>query len=63
MRKEIPKGEADLFWLDRMMNYKLDVTMNDVYLYLEGATKAMYKRLLNNDTTRKALEAYRARRL
>jgi hypothetical protein len=63
MRKEIPKGEADLFWLDRMMNCKLDVTVGDVYLYSEGATKAMYKRLPNDDTTRKALEAYRARRL
>jgi hypothetical protein len=63
MRKEIPKGEANLFWLDRIMNYKLDVTIGDVYLYSEGATKVMYKRLLNDDTTRKALEAYRTRRL
>jgi DNA replication initiation complex subunit (GINS family) len=46
-----------------MMNCKLDVTVGDVYLYSEGATKAMYKRLPNDDTTRKALEAYRARRL
>jgi hypothetical protein len=46
-----------------MMNCKLDVTIGDVYLYSEGATKAMYKRLLNDDTIRKALEAYCARRL
>jgi len=45
------------------MNCKLDVTIGNVYLYSEGATKAIYKRLLNDDTTRKALEAYRARRL
>jgi hypothetical protein len=45
------------------MNYKLDVIISNVYLYLEGATKAIYKRLLNNDTIRKTLEVYYARRL
>jgi hypothetical protein len=45
------------------MNCKLDVTIGNVYLYLEGATKAIYKKLLNDNITRKALEAYCARRL
>jgi hypothetical protein len=45
-----------------MLKYKLDITFEDVVLYADGATKAIYKRLPNDDSAMNALEAYRARR-
>jgi hypothetical protein len=62
MRKGIPRGEANLFWLDQMLKCKLDITFGDVVLYADGAMKAIYKRLPNDDSAMNALKAYRARR-
>jgi hypothetical protein len=62
LRKDVSKGEADLFWLNTMMNSKLDVTFGDVVLYADNATKSIYKRLPNDESAKEALEEYRAKK-
>ena len=36
--------------------------LGDVILYIDRITKSIYKRLLNNEIVKEALEAYRAKR-
>lgn len=37
--------------------------LGDVILYIDRITKSIYKRLLNNEIVKEALEAYRAKRV
>ena len=43
LRKDVSKGEADLFQLNIMINSKLNVTFGDVILYTDNVTKSIYK--------------------
>jgi hypothetical protein len=61
LQRNIPKDKNILFWTDKLLSSRVDLSIGDIILYGRSAVKGLYRRYINNNNFLDALKEYRSR--